>query len=112
MSTLLTTDVCPEVLTEGNLNVLRLVLNVKTLEDFLKTDPEKLFKAIAYSKVSPENKSAFTIDKILKLRQQIFADSSIFISNLGDEFEKERFEEDDLPILTGLGTLVTNLSSL
>ena len=112
MSTLLTTDVCPEVLTEGNLNVLRLVLNVKTLEDFLKTDPEKLFKLIAYSKVSPENKSAFTIDKILKLRQQIFADSSIFISNLGDEFEKERFEEDELPISTGLGTLVTNLSSL
>ena len=105
----MTTGLCPEILTEDLLNILRRELNMTTVKDFLSTEPEKMIEIVGQSdgkrsKVTTD-KPLLSLKDIWTIRSEIFSKFSIVAKNLGDELSKGRLCGGDC-IVTGLLDLV------
>ena len=57
---LLTVGLCPEILSEPLLSILRLELNIKKIQDFLEADPKKLANFVNTWPLPPSQKRAKT----------------------------------------------------
>lgn len=83
---LLSVDLCPEILTPELISVLDIQLKVRTVQDFIRTDPYKVLNAW-HSCRGPD------ITKILHLRTLLLSQFSAEEQNLGKCFLRDRFEE-------------------